>query len=81
MQWKLQPDQKIGEYGNELIKSGDKILTHCNAGALAVVDWGTALAPMRIAHDSGKNILFTLTRPGPDCRGPDLLHGNFSRRE
>ena len=38
---------KIGEYGGELIKDGYRLMTHCNAGALATVDVGTALAPMR----------------------------------
>ncbi|MEM0132208.1 S-methyl-5-thioribose-1-phosphate isomerase [Acidiplasma sp.] len=64
--------KKIGEYGNELIKSGDKILTHCNAGALAVVDWGTALAPMRIAHDSGKNIFVYVDETRPRLQGARL---------
>ena len=53
--------KKIGEYGYELIKKIYKIknkpiniLTHCNAGWLATVDWGTALAPVFFAHK--KNI-------------------------
>ncbi|MCX6695717.1 MAG: S-methyl-5-thioribose-1-phosphate isomerase [Candidatus Altiarchaeota archaeon] len=40
----------IGVHGEKLIKEDMRILTHCNAGALACVDWGTALAPMRMAH-------------------------------
>ena len=39
-----------------MIKNGYKILTHCNAGALATVDYGTALSPMRFAHYDGKKI-------------------------
>ncbi len=46
--------RKIGEHGNTLIKDGMKILTHCNAGALATVDYGTALAPFRVAYKKGK---------------------------
>ncbi len=64
--------KKIGEFGNELIKPDDKILTHCNAGALAVVDWGTALAPMRIAHDSGKNIFVYVDETRPRLQGAKL---------
>ena len=64
--------KKIGEYGNELIKNGDKILTHCNAGALAVVDWGTAIAPMRIAKDSGKNIFVYVDETRPRLQGAKL---------
>ena len=48
--------RKIGENGDKLIKNDMKILTHCNAGALATVDYGTALAPIRIAHNKGKKI-------------------------
>jgi methylthioribose-1-phosphate isomerase len=44
----------IGVQGEKLIKDGMKTLTHCNAGALACVDYGTALAPMRVAKQNGK---------------------------
>ena len=56
---------RIGKVGAYLIKDGDTILTHCNAGALATVDWGTALAPMRVARDAGTgfNVLVDETRP------------------
>ena len=57
--------KKIGEHGNTLIKDGMTCLTHCNAGALATVDWGTALAPFRIAHRNGKKILFLLMKQDP----------------
>ena len=43
----------IGENGKKLIKDGMRILTHCNAGALATIDYGTALAPLRMAHRDG----------------------------
>jgi methylthioribose-1-phosphate isomerase len=55
-------NRKIGEHGLKLFKEafarkgGEeplKILTHCNAGWLACVDWGTALAPIYLAHDAG----------------------------
>jgi translation initiation factor 2B subunit I family (IF-2BI) len=46
--------KKIGEYGEKLIKENSTILTHCNAGALATVDYGTALAPIRLAREKGK---------------------------
>lgn len=44
--------RKLGEYGASLIKEGDGLLTHCNAGGLATGDYGTALAPMYHAHDT-----------------------------
>lgn len=45
--------RRIGEVGATLIRSGMGILTHCNAGALATVAYGTALAPMYVAHERG----------------------------
>ncbi len=55
----------IGEYGLELIEDGFGILTHCNAGQLATVKYGTALAPIHLGHEKGyKFKVFTdETRP------------------
>ena len=64
--------KKIGEIGNALIKQNSKILTHCNAGALAVVDWGTALAPMRIANSEGKKITVFVDETRPRLQGARL---------
>lgn len=64
--------RRIGEYGNSLLKDGDKLLTHCNAGALATVDYGTALAPMRIAHEKGKNIFVFVDETRPRLQGAKL---------
>ena len=63
----IQKCKKIGEIGARLIKEGDKILTHCNAGALATVDWGTALAPLRMAKD--KNIFVWVDETRPRLQG------------
>lgn len=46
----------IGEHGARLLDSGDTVLTHCNAGRLACVDWGTALGVVRSAIAMGKDI-------------------------
>lgn len=46
----------IGEHGAKLLKSGDTVMTHCNAGRLACVDWGTALGVIRSAIGHGKDI-------------------------
>lgn len=64
--------KKIGEYGNQLIRDNSRIMTHCNAGALAVVDWGTALAPLRIAHDMGKKISVLVDETRPRLQGARL---------
>ncbi len=46
----------IGEHGARLLESGDTVMTHCNAGRLACVDWGTALGVIRSAIEQGKDI-------------------------
>ncbi len=62
----------IGKYGNELIKDGDRILTHCNAGWLALVDYGSALAPVYEAFDNGKNIFVFVDETRPRSQGAKL---------
>lgn len=61
--------RRIGENGEKLIKDGMKILTHCNAGALATVDYGTALAPFYIAHRKGKKFFVYADETRPRCQG------------
>lgn len=61
--------KSIGIFGNKLIKNNMNILTHCNAGALATVDWGTALAPFRIAHQEEKNIFVYADETRPRLQG------------
>jgi methylthioribose-1-phosphate isomerase len=62
----------IGELGNKLIRHGNGILTHCNAGWLAFVDWGTALSPVYLAHESGKNIFVYVDETRPRSQGARL---------
>ncbi len=64
--------EKIGEYGEKIIKDGYRILTHCNAGALAVGDWGTATAPIRKAHRNGKKIFVWVDETRPRLQGARL---------
>ena len=64
--------RRIGEHGAALIESGMRILTHCNAGWLACVDWGTALAPIYVAHRSGKKIAVFADETRPRCQGANL---------
>ncbi len=45
--------RRIGQHGLELLRAGVSVLTHCNAGALATGDYGTALAPIYAAHEAG----------------------------
>ena len=62
----------IGEHGLSLIKNNDTILTHCNAGGLATADYGTALAVMFKAHESGKNIRVYADETRPLLQGSRL---------
>ena len=64
--------RKIGEYGNTLIKDGYSILTHCNAGWLAFVDYGTALSPIYAAHKAGKKIVVYADETRPRSQGARL---------
>ncbi|MEM2811668.1 MAG: S-methyl-5-thioribose-1-phosphate isomerase, partial [Candidatus Bathyarchaeia archaeon] len=49
----VEVNKRIGEYGSELLEDGDTVLTHCNAGRLATVDYGTALSIIRVAWEKG----------------------------
>ncbi len=64
--------QQIGQYGAELIKDGARVLTHCNAGWLAFVDWGSALAPVFQAHRAGKQVFVFADETRPRCQGARL---------
>lgn len=61
----IKTNQMIGKHGSQVIDDGDTILTHCNAGALACVDYGTALGVIRAAFAQGKkiNVICDETRP------------------
>ncbi|MGP8024513.1 MAG: S-methyl-5-thioribose-1-phosphate isomerase [Methanobacterium sp.] len=65
-------NQAIGRFGAKVIADGDTILTHCNAGALACVDYGTALGVIRAAVDEGKNIRVVCDETRPVCQGARL---------
>lgn len=68
----IATNRKIGKYGNTLVKDGYNILTHCNAGALATVDYGTAVGVIRAAHESGKRIHVYADETRPLLQGARL---------
>ncbi|MBI2653285.1 S-methyl-5-thioribose-1-phosphate isomerase [Candidatus Woesearchaeota archaeon] len=70
--WNVELCRKIGEHGNKLINQNQNILTHCNAGALACVDFGTALAPIRISHYNKKNLFVYVDETRPRNQGASL---------
>ncbi len=79
----VQQCSDIGDYGLNLIKkikrSKVNILTHCNAGWLACVDWGTALAPIYKAHDSGIDIHVWVDETRPRSQGASLTCWELSK--
>ncbi|TLZ49925.1 MAG: S-methyl-5-thioribose-1-phosphate isomerase [Methanobacteriota archaeon] len=64
--------RRIGEYGERLVTDGSRILTHCNAGALACVDIGTVTAPLRLAHARGRKFLVYVDETRPRLQGSRL---------
>jgi len=68
----IRNNEAIGKHGSTLIGHGDGVLTHCNAGALACVDYGTALGVIRSAHSEGKGIHVYVDETRPLCQGSRL---------
>lgn len=64
--------ERIGENGAPFIRDGARILTHCNAGWLATVDWGTALAPLYKAARAGRKFFVFADETRPRCQGASL---------
>jgi len=70
----------IGAHGAALIPDGCGILTHCNAGGLATIDYGTALAPMLKAHEAGKRIRVYADETRPLLQGARLTAWELMQR-
>jgi methylthioribose-1-phosphate isomerase len=68
----VELNQRLGAYGADLIPDGARILTHCNAGSLATVDWGTALGVVRSAHRAGKRLHVFVDETRPFLQGSRL---------
>ncbi|PIU21581.1 MAG: S-methyl-5-thioribose-1-phosphate isomerase [Candidatus Diapherotrites archaeon CG08_land_8_20_14_0_20_34_12] len=64
--------KRIGQYGEKLIKNNFRILTHCNAGWLGFVDWGSALAPIYAAKRAGKKLFVFVDETRPRLQGARL---------
>ena len=78
----IKINMDMGKKGSELFDNNDTILTHCNAGALATVAYGTALGVIRATRESGKNVkvITTETRPvqqGSRLTAFELKHDGF----
>ena len=68
----IEAGRMIGEYGNALIKDSMNILTHCNAGWLGFVDYGSALSVVYAAHHAGKNVFVYVDETRPRSQGARL---------
>ena len=68
----IQTNMHMGKHGTELFENNDTVMTHCNAGALATVAYGTALGVIRATKESGKNIKVIATETRPVQQGSRL---------
>ena len=68
----VEINKRMAAHGAALIQSGDTIIHHCNTGALATVDWGTALGVIRMAHEQGKKLHVLVDETRPRLQGARL---------
>ncbi len=68
----IEVNMRMGKHGSQLFNDNDTIMTHCNAGALATVGYGTALGVIRATRDSGKKIKVIATETRPVMQGSRL---------
>ena len=68
----LEANRRLGAHGKRVIRPGDNVLTHCNAGALATAGYGTALGVIRAAHEEGKKIHVYVDETRPVLQGARL---------
>jgi methylthioribose-1-phosphate isomerase len=73
-------NRRMGYHGAELIADGDTILHHCNTGALATVDWGTALGVIFAAHEQGKKVHVLVDETRPRLQGAYLTAWELRER-
>jgi methylthioribose-1-phosphate isomerase len=69
----------MARHGATLIEDGDTLIHHCNTGALATVDWGTALGVIRMAHEQGKRLHVLVDETRPRLQGARLTAWELGR--
>jgi methylthioribose-1-phosphate isomerase len=72
-------NRQMGDFGQTVIQEGDNILTHCNAGALATVDYGTVLGVVRAAVEHGKSVHVWVDETRPRLQGARLTAWELMR--
>ena len=75
----IEVNKRIGAHGAALVADGDTILHHCNTGALATVDYGTALGVIRAAHEQGKGVHVLVDETRPRLQGARLTAWELKR--
>jgi len=75
----VEINRRMGEVGAAIIRDGDNIVTHCNAGALATVDYGTVLGVIRSANEGGKRIHVWVDETRPRLQGARLTAWELMR--
>ncbi len=75
----LAANRRMGTYGQELVPDPARILTHCNAGALATAGYGTALGVVRAAREAGKRVRVYATETRPFMQGARLTTWELMR--
>jgi methylthioribose-1-phosphate isomerase len=75
----VEINKRMGQHGATLVRDGDNILHHCNTGALATVDYGTALGVIRTAHEQGKRVHVFVDETRPRLQGARLTAWELTR--
>jgi methylthioribose-1-phosphate isomerase len=75
----VEANRRLGRHGAMLIDDGARVLTHCNAGALACVGYGTAVGVLRAAHESGKRLAVWVDETRPVLQGSRLTAWELQR--
>jgi methylthioribose-1-phosphate isomerase len=68
----VEINMRMARHGAALLEDGDTVIHHCNTGALATVDYGTALGVIRMAHELGKQIRVLVDETRPRLQGSRL---------
>jgi methylthioribose-1-phosphate isomerase len=77
----VERNRAIGEHGATLLSDGDTVMTHCNAGALATVDWGTALGVIYSAREAGTDVSVIANETRPLNQGSRITTVELQERD
>ncbi|MFQ3295967.1 MAG: methylthioribose-1-phosphate isomerase [Natrialbaceae archaeon] len=77
----VERNRNIGEHGATLLSDGDTVMTHCNAGALATVDWGTALGVIYSAQEAGTDVSVIANETRPLNQGSRITTVELQERD